>query len=138
MAGHFVTDSATVLCWVRGSRVAIAERALDALYDGRATVHAHWPLEIAAGLHQALQAGVAVAEVEFFGQRLQRLPIAVDWQGQARWFDAIPRLAVETGLTIAQAATLDLALREGLPLLSVSEELMAVSKQKGVQEVCSE
>lgn len=132
----FVSDISTTMGWICGNDedYAAAVRILEGLRDKgeRMAVHAHWPGELSCLLLQAQQSGVSVSETERFSLYIQRLDIHVDWRQMARWLDVIPRLASTENLSVYQAATLDLALREGWPIRSIDSQLIDAAKKRGV------
>jgi predicted nucleic acid-binding protein len=67
-----------------------------------------------------------------FLQSLTDLPIEVDYPSSALLFKAAPTLAEQHRLTGYDAAYLERALRLGLPLATLDQELIQASKAAGV------
>lgn len=94
-----------------------------------------WPLEVA----NALLAGerrkrTTAAKVSQFLSLLQALPVRLDGETSPRaWHDTL-HLARAHGLSVYDAAYLELALRRGLPLASLDAGLKAAAGAVGVAE----
>ena len=95
-----------------------------------------WPLEIGDVLLLAQRRSLIRAEERGrFLDQLARLPIAIDPETAARaWPDAAP-LAERHGLTLYDAAYLELSLRAALPLASFNAALTRAARAAGVAAV---
>ena len=67
-----------------------------------------------------------------FIDALLALPIVVDPSTTDKAMHSIFTLADNTGLTIYDAAYLELAVREKIPLLTLDKELIKIAKKLGV------
>lgn len=139
-AEGFVLDASVALSWCfEGERTPLADAALERLTRQSAMAPAIWPLELANGLRSGERRGRLDGHaVALAAQLLMTLPITVD--EPLRVEDAVGRvlhLARAAGLTTYEAAYLDLALRRGLPLATVDDQLAraAVAASVDVLEV---
>jgi len=133
----FVLDNSVTMRWffVDGAPqdLAYATRVLNVMKTNRAVVPGLWGLEVANVLARAEAKGmVTEARSESFVGMLQKLDIAVDAATAARALAGTLHLARRHKLSAYDAAYLELALREGLPLASLDEPLLKAAKQAGV------
>src|SRR5437588_8116749 len=97
---------------------------LSAVAD-TAVVPALWLYEIVNVVALAARKGrITQPHATQFLQSLTDLPIEVDYPSSALLFKAAPRLAEQHRLTGYDAAYLELALRLGLPLATLDQELI--------------
>jgi predicted nucleic acid-binding protein len=130
-----VIDGSTALGFLMSDEQAPrAIEALDALERGvSAFVPAHWPLEVANGLlmaerrKRATQADVTEALHVVFS-----LPIEVDRDTTRHVGGEAIALARQYGLTIYDAAYLELAMRLGATLATGDTALARAAKKAGV------
>lgn len=131
---EFVLDCSAALPWVFASE---ATKATDALHGvlidgGRAWVPALWHLELGNVLLLARRRGrIDQAGVEKFLATLALYDIAVDDETMRLAWTKTVGLAENHGLTVYDAAYLELALRGGLPLATLDEPLRKAMKQAG-------
>lgn len=134
---NFVLDASVTMHWIypgTPSEAAYATRVLTALGAAEARVPAIWWLEVANVLARAEAKGQASeAETEAFVGMLQKMSIAGDGATIRHALGATLHLARRYGLSSYDAAYLELALREGLPLATLDKELQKAAKQAGVQ-----
>ena len=110
------------------------ESVLAGLSDGGAAVPSIWLLEVANVLAIAERKGrTNSAKVARFLEILSGLPIVVDEQTSIRAFSQILSLARTQQLTSYDAAYLDLAMREGLPLATQDSVLQKAATKAGVR-----
>jgi len=111
-----------------------SENDLELLLSGhRAYVPVLWLYEGAAVLAKSRRTGAISAEkAHGFLEDLRSLDIMVDEEGFARIFGDVHRLAVERRLTAYDAADLELAIREQLPLASLDDDLNKAALAVGV------
>ena len=133
---RFVLDASVALRWFLDNPVpAYAARVREAMRGGaRVRVPALWNLEMANGLIVAERRGVlALAEVESSLLEIEKM--------LAQFIDSdesVPRTreilahARSFRLTAYDAAYLELAFREGLPLATLDEPLRAAARQAGI------
>jgi predicted nucleic acid-binding protein len=130
MSEGFVADSSVGVAWAVHSQ---ASEATDQLLGKVAAgtplvVPTLWPFEVANALLVLLRRKRIIAEE--CGRALDalgRLPLAVDEQGCRLAFAKTSELAATHGLSVYDAAYLELALRRKLPLASRDEPLCAAA-----------
>ena len=106
---------------------------LEGLAQGSAKVPSIWPLEIANVLAISERRGrTNQAKITQFLTLLGSLPITVDAKTGEKAFTDVLTLARTHKLTSYDAAYLELALREGLALATLDEELKRVANKLGV------
>lgn len=130
----FVLDASVTLGWCfRDEENAYAHRVLRRLPDDSAVVPAIWLLEVANGLLLAERRGrLSIADVAQVHDALVGLPI--DWQDLTleQVLGPVLDLARAHRLSAYDAAYLELAMREGLPLATQDEALRAAAESVGV------
>ncbi len=132
----FVLDGSVTLAWAFEDETdAYAEAAADSLAGGTGVVPALWPLEVANGLRVGeRRKRTSEAKVAQFLALLRSLPIAVDDETALRaWQDTL-HLARAHGLSVYDAAYLEIAVRRGLPLATLDDDLKAAAAAAGVAE----
>jgi predicted nucleic acid-binding protein len=123
----FVLDCSITLAWFFEDEAnAYAEAVEDSLAEASAVVPALWSLEVANGLLVGeRRRRTTEAKVTQFLTLLRSLPITADDETAARaWQDTLP-LARAHELSAYDAAYLELAMRRGLPLATLDEDLAA-------------
>lgn len=130
----FVLDASVALAWhFEDEASAYADRALERLREDDAVVPAIWPLEIANGLLAAERRGrLSAADVAQAHGLLSDLPIGVNALTLQVALGPVLDLARAQGLSTYDAAYLELAMREGLPLATEDEALRAAARRVGV------
>ncbi|HLI61932.1 MAG TPA: type II toxin-antitoxin system VapC family toxin, partial [Terriglobales bacterium] len=120
-----VLDSSVTLAWVYSEETSPAvSRVLQLVNSDGAWVPSLWRLEVAnilemgvrRGRHDAAFRDATLAD-------LALLPISTDQDTAAHAWGATLRLAARHGLTLYDAAYLELAKRRGLPLATLDGEL---------------
>lgn len=133
---RFVLDASVTLCWCfENQATAYTEDLLDRMAAGdEASVPFVWPLEIANALVRAeRRKTLKVAQVTGFLSELSAWPIQVDTAGVGRTFQEILSVARLQNLSAYDAAYLELAIREGLPLATLDDELRKAARVVGVK-----
>lgn len=132
---RFVLDASVSVAWCFPEEsAAYAEGVLDLLSHGiEALTPAIWPFELA----NALLAGegrkrLTVAQVTSVLQRIADLPITVDSLRVDRVFGQVLSVARQEQLTEYDAAYLELALREALPLATLDQGLRRAAQNAGI------
>ena len=132
---RFVLDASVSVAWCFPEESApYAEGVLDLLSQGiEALTPAIWPFELA----NALLAGerrkrLTVAQVTSVLQRIADLPITVDSLRVDRVFGQVLSVARQEQLTEYDAAYLELALREALPLATLDQGLRRAAQNAGI------
>jgi predicted nucleic acid-binding protein len=129
-----VLDCSATLAWVYGDETTEAIRAVfEAVVNRGALVPALWRLEVANVLEMGVRrkrhdAAFRDATLSDLGL----LPIRLDPETDRHAWGATARLAARFGLTLYDAAYLELARRVGLPLATLDNELRAAALAEGV------
>jgi predicted nucleic acid-binding protein len=96
-------------------------------------VPAHWPAEVANALLIAVRRGrISREKANRFFLDLRALPIRIDPESSETVFDHVFKLAEKYGLTVYDAAYLELAIRESLPLATLDNDLRKAARASGV------
>lgn len=130
----FVLDSSVTLAWLYGDEKTPEIDALlqEAVLNG-AVVPALWHLEVGNSLQVAVRRK-RIADTyrqEALGD-LAQLDIRVDEETHLRAWTTTGELASATGLTVYDAAYLELAQRRGLPLATLDGALAKAAGACGV------
>lgn len=129
-----VIDASIALSWCFEDEASPgADAALERVRDEGAVVPGLWHLELGNLLLQAEKRGrIAMADVAMRLELIAALPIAVDQDTVAQAWQATLALARLQGLTVYDAAYLELAIRRNLPLATKDEDLLAAAEGVGV------
>lgn len=133
----FVLDNSVTMRWCFGdgkpSELAYAAGILDALQGTSAHVPMTWGPEVANVLARAEDRGlITEARSGTFLALLRRLRIEPDTETFAQSLGGILQVARRYRLSSYDAAYLELALREGLALATLDEDLRKAAKRAGV------
>ena len=130
----FVLDCSVAMAWCFADETnSYTEAVLQDLADTGAVVPSIWPLEMVNVLLVAeRRKRISKAQSRRFVELLQSLPIAVDDVSASRIWDGVLSLAREQQLSAYDAAYLELAMREGLPLATADNALKRAAKRCGV------
>jgi len=133
---RFVLDGSLTLAWYFSDE---ADLYADAVAKGLATreaiVPSLWRLEIANTLVVGERRKRSTeAQAASFLARLEVLPIVIDDATDARAWSETIRLARTHTLSAYDAAYLELAMRRGLPIASLDDQLKAAAKAVGVAQ----
>jgi predicted nucleic acid-binding protein len=131
----FVADSSVGVAWaVLSQSSPAAERLLDEVASGRPfVVPALWPFEVANSLVVLMRRKRITAEQCARARRaLSHLRPVVDDEGPRTALGRVSDVAEENGLSVYDAAYLELALRRGLPLASRDADLNRAAKLRGL------
>lgn len=134
----FVLDNSVAMRWLLASNKAsdqrYAESVLKSLANAEAIVPNLWHLEAANVLLGATNRNqIEVSELERFTVQLENLPISVDTLTAYQVFGHTISLAKAYRLSSYDAAYLELALREGLPLATLDRDLLRAAKRSDVE-----
>lgn len=131
---RFILDCSVAMAWCFEDEAdGYADAVLDGLVEGTAVVPSHWRLEVANVLLVAQRRGrLKEADSTRFLELLGALPIEVDSETGARAFGAILSLGREHGLSSYDAAYLELAMRDSVPLASLDQRLGLAAEGAGV------
>lgn len=127
-------DSSATLAWVYAEETTEAVRAVfETLAGGGAWVPALWRLEVANVLEMGVRRGrhdAAFRDATLADLAL--LPIQLDPETDQHAWGSTARLGARYGLTLYDAAYLELARRRDLPLATLDKELRAAALTEGV------
>jgi predicted nucleic acid-binding protein len=132
----FAADASVAIGWVHPAQ-ATTETAsmLDAIGDGAVLeVPALWPLEVANALTTLVRRRkLTEGERQKALGWLRGLPLRVDHEMAGLAFSRLSELATTHGLSVYDAAYLELAQRRSLPLACTDGPLRKAAKQAGVE-----
>jgi len=131
----FVIDASATLPWCFADEATPATNLLLArLRSGdEAIVPAHWPLEVANALLIAVRRKrISVEDAQQFLDDLEVLPIQVETADRKSLRKRVFLLAKQSNLTAYDAAYLELAARERLPLATLDRELRETAREASV------
>ena len=132
---RLVPDASAALTWCFEDEAMPWTDALlsDLRAGGEAIVPAHWPAEVANALLTAVRRGrISREKANRFFVDLRAMPIRIDPQSDEGVFDRVFKLADQYSLTIYDAGYLELAIREGLPLATLDNDLRKAARASGV------
>jgi predicted nucleic acid-binding protein len=129
-----VLDCSIVMAWYFVDESdAYADLVARQLPDRSAFVPMNWPLEVANTLIVGERRKRSTqAQASRMIAYLAALPISVDDETNVRAWNTTLDLARQQGLTAYDAAYLELALRRGLPIASLDDQLKAAAQAVGV------
>lgn len=132
---RFVLDCSVTMGWCFEDEAdEYAESVLERLAGGTALVPALWPLEVANILLGAeRRRRLTEAHGSRFLELLGQLPIVVAEAPDVARASALVALGRAHGLSAYDAAYLDLALREAIPLATRDTTLGAAARKTGVE-----
>ena len=130
----FVIDASVTLAWFfPDERPEYAARVIRRLKTDTALAPEVWPYEVANALLTAEhRSRLAISEAAHIANEARRLPIAVLQASTAQALGRFLDLAREQSLTVYDAAYLELAMREGLALATLDDDLRAAAERVGV------
>ena len=132
---RFVLDAFVTLCWCfEDQATSFTEAILDLLAEGKqAIVPFIWPFEISNALLSGERRKlVSTAQVTGIVEELKSWTIEVDRHGVDRAFREILSVARAFRLTTYEAAYLELAMREALPLATLDKDLSKAARKAGI------
>ena len=132
---RLVADASATLTWCfEDEALPWTDELLANLKGGsEAIVPPHWPAEVANALLVAVRRGrISREKANRFFLDLRALPIQVDAESIETVFDQVFELAEKFHLTIYDAAYLGLAIRKGLPLATLDQDLRKAARASGV------
>ena len=135
----FVLDNSVTMRWFFGDgkpqQLAYARKALDAMKQDSALVPATWGLEVANVIARAEAKGfVTEARSGAFLEMLEGVDIEVDAATFAHALSDTLQLARRYKLSAYDASYLELALRQGISLATLDEDLQKAAKKAGVKK----
>lgn len=135
---RFVLDNSVAMRWILATPKLndqqYSENVLLSLVDNEAQVPNLWYLEASNVLFNAEKRGdLCASEVESFIARIEQLPIQVDSSTYQYAFNGILALSKKFSLGSYDAAYLELAIREKLPIASLDKDLQKAARKSGVK-----
>ncbi|MGD0227087.1 MAG: type II toxin-antitoxin system VapC family toxin [Terriglobia bacterium] len=132
---RLVLDASATLTWCfEDEAMPWTDALLANLRAGdEAIVPLHWPGEVANALLIAVRRGrISHEKANRFLVDLRALPIRLDPESSDAVFDQVFKLAEQYRLTIYDAGYLELAIREGLPLATLDNDLRKAARAAAV------
>jgi predicted nucleic acid-binding protein len=131
-----VVDCSVAMAWCfPDEKDAFADSVLGRLAGGSAAVPSLWWLECANVLRLAERRGrITPADAGRYMALLSALPVVTDEFTHIYAFGATAALARAHGLTAYDAAYLELAIRLGLPIASLDQQVLTAAAALGVAE----
>ena len=136
MSEGFVADSSVGVAWaVHAQASDETDRLLEEVAAGTPlVVPTLWPFELANSLLVLLRRKrIRAPERDRALAALARLPFLVDDEGPRFALGSISELAAQQGLSVYDAAYLELAVRRKLPMASRDEALCKAARNCGVK-----
>ena len=135
----FVLDNSVTMRWFFGDgkpqQLAYAGKVLDAMKNTSARVPVTWGLEVANVIAMAEAKGlVTEARSGVFLEMLEGVAIEVDMATFSHALSHTLQLARRYKLSAYDASYLELALRLGIPLATLDEDLQKAAKKAGVKK----
>jgi predicted nucleic acid-binding protein len=137
---NFVLDASVTMCWLlsdgKASATAYARQVLEAVASAetQAVVPMIWGLEVANVIAKAeARELITEAHSEAFLEMLGGIDIEVDSATFAKSLGDTLQLARRHHLSAYDASYLEVALREGLSLATLDDDLMKAAKKAGVK-----
>jgi predicted nucleic acid-binding protein len=139
---RFVLDNSVTMRWLFGDGSpgdqVYVRLVLDSIEDGNVIVPGVWCLEVANVIARAeAKYGLTEARSMEFVHLLQQMQIQIDTETCAHAMGDTLQLARRYNLSAYDASYLELALREGLALATLDEELLKAAKKAGVKRLTS-
>jgi predicted nucleic acid-binding protein len=131
----FVPDASATLAWCFEDETSEwSEAVLARLTSGdTAVVPQHWQSEVANTLLLAVRRGrISKDAAAVFFSDLLALPIRVDSSSRETTFGKVFSCAEKYKLTVYDAAYLELAIREGIALATLDNDLRTAARAAGV------
>ena len=135
---NFVLDASVTMRWFFGDgtprELRYATEVLDAMKEASALVPVTWGLEVANVIARAeARALVTEARSEAFLEMLTGVDIAVDSTTFTQALTSTLQIARRYELSAYDASYLELALREGLSLATLDDDLLKAARRGGVK-----
>ena len=135
MSAAFVVDASMAFAWVLPSQAsAAAEAWLKRVEEGdEAVVPPLWFLEVANGLLAAERRKTMAATERILAlERLSTLALTIDKAPARDAFGRTSALAEQYGLSVYDAAYLEVAIRRNLPLGTRDRALRSAAERSGI------
>ena len=134
MSTDFVIDTSVVMSWCfKDETNRYTDGILDLLEEATAFAPSIWPLEVGNVLLVAeRRKRLSEADSRRFIALLSDLPIIVEQEPPERMIHEILALARKHKLSSYDASYLDLAMRKGLSIATIDENLIAAAERSRV------
>ena len=133
MSAAFIIDCSITMAWCFADEATPAASKIQDRLEEAVLVPAHWRLEVSTVIAMAeKRKRITAAKSSEFLALLGPLDIEVDHEGSERTFAHVLPLAREHGLTTYDAAYLELALRQRLPLATLDNDLRGAARKLDV------
>jgi predicted nucleic acid-binding protein len=126
-----VIDANVAVAWFRPDASRFADHVLDVLCGSEAIVPALWTWEVQDVLRRIGGGGGLTMPVDGALAEMRQLPITIDDERPGLFGDEMI-LSKRHGLSVYDAAYLSLAIRRGLPLVTIDKKLGAAARAAGV------
>jgi predicted nucleic acid-binding protein len=135
MTPGLIIDCSITMAWCFADEATTeTAQVQDRLIAEAALVPEHWFLEVVNVLAMAeKRKRISAVDATNFLRLLATLDIQTDHETSARAFDHLPPLCRNHGLTSYDAAYLELAVRQRLPVASLDDDLRQAALALGVQ-----
>lgn len=129
-----VLDASVALAWCfPDERSALADAVAEHLRTEQAFVPAIWPFEVSNALASAERRGrLEAGDRQRLADLLDALPVEVERVTLRQALASIADIARSGGLSVYDAAYVELASRLSLPLATLDQRLAAVAATEGV------
>ena len=130
----FVLDCSITMTWCFPDEATSFTNAVQtSLLHSKAIVPGIWPFEVANILCLAeRQKRINHAQALRFRNLLKQCPIIIDMLSAEKIMAEVAEIAKEQNLTVYDAAYLELAMREALPLATLDKALQKAAHKAGV------
>jgi predicted nucleic acid-binding protein len=137
MKPDLVLDCSITMSWCfEDESNEYSDRVLEFLSHAHAIVPTIWPLEVANVLLIAKRKKrITEHQLRAFLKDLSFLPIKIDNSSTHRALDDVYEIAKQTHLTIYDAAYIDLAIKEKIPLATKDNALLKAARLMQVELV---
>ncbi len=135
----FVLDNSVTMRWIFESEKKTDQKYAETVLKSLATLEALvpnlWALEVVNVLKNAVSKDESItkSDAELFLTSLSTLPILTDHLTARKAFNKTFDLAQLYNLSSYDAAYLELAIREGIPLATIDKDLVKAAKKSGVK-----
>jgi len=135
MAERIVVDNSVVMSWCfEDEATPYTDAVLDTLRRKKALVPSIWCFEAANVLSVAVRRGrLDAKDAARFAEILRKLPIEIASPVSRSDVPVLLALALETGLTAYDAAYLEAARREHIPLATIDSALRQAASAAGIE-----
>jgi predicted nucleic acid-binding protein len=132
-----VVDASIALAWCfKDEASSYADSVQERVIDEGAVVPAHWPLEVANGLLAGQRRGrIEAGELPGIGRSLLDLGIQIRPVELTTAFWGVLDLASEQGLSVYDAAYIDMCSVLGLELATLDQAMRAAGLKAGIELV---